>query len=502
MELDFKEVVRCPKCKRFIEKGTKCKCEHSLVDDLVEELKETKNVINTIKEKGKESLWIKRYAILFSSIVIIGIFVEYMLLSENANRHFNSFNFAIFLVGLTAIFVFMLVIVNERTREETLTIHKLLFLLGAIFILSVFLIPIFTKSYISGLAIPMIIFVGIILILISKFSMDFTEIILILILSIGVLLGIFGPVLDAYGFIDSSIYLVATGAGIIVISLIIMCLLRTFQALLSTKVYITIWLEGVFASISASYHEAYGIIQSGSFGILDFTLIGLGLALVCFSLFLFLVKELRDSRADKFIEQGEKNYETRNFSEALYSFESALNIDKNKVRAWLGLALTHEHLGEHEEALRCYSEITRMISDEPNALAGIARVQRRLGLHEESLRNFEKAIDVIKRKEPTNIKALSILYSGKGILLFRMGRDNEALKAFDEAISLDPENIDAICNKGIVLYLLGDNTGAKKNLEKVLDISQKNEVAKIYYERILSREHIESKRYSKTVITI
>jgi hypothetical protein len=114
----------------IFEKGTKCKCEHSLVADLVEELKETKNVINIIKEKGEESLWIKRYAIVFSSIVIIGIFVEYILLSENANRHFSSFNFAIFSVGIVAVLVFMLVIVRERAREETYTIHKILFLFG------------------------------------------------------------------------------------------------------------------------------------------------------------------------------------------------------------------------------------------------------------------------------------------------------------------------------------------------------------------------------------
>ena len=501
MAWDFKEVVRCPRCKRFIEKGTKCRCEHSLVDELVDGLKESMKVMNVIKEKGKESTWIKRYAIVFSSVIIIGIFLEYIILSENANRHFSSFNFAIFAVGIISVLVFMFMVIKERAREQTNTIHKIIFLLGCVFVLSVFLIPVLTKSTIGELAIPVIMFLGIILILISKFSMDFTEIILILCFSLGVLVGIFGPVLSAYGYVASSLYLVALGAGIIIISLFLLCILKSFSALLSTKIYITIWLEGVFASISASYHEAYGIIQSGSFGNLDFTLILFGLSLVCFALFLFAMNDLRERHANSFIENGEANYQMQNFSQALYSFESAISLDKKNIRAYLGLALTHERLGNQEEALRCYSEIIRISANEPNALAGIARVQRRLGLHEESLQSFDKAIQEIKRNEPTNFKALSILKAGKGILLFRMGKDKEAIKSFEDAISLEPENVDALCNKGIVLYLLGDNANAKMDFEKVLSISPENEIAKRYYERILARERIETKKYSASIFS-
>jgi Flp pilus assembly protein TadD len=43
----------------------------------------------------------------------------------------------------------------------------------------------------------------------------------------------------------------------------------------------------------------------------------------------------------------------------------------------------------------------------------------------------------------------------KGIVLGNQGKYNEAIKCFDEAIRLDPKDVDAWNNKGIVLGALG-----------------------------------------------
>ena len=44
----------------------------------------------------------------------------------------------------------------------------------------------------------------------------------------------------------------------------------------------------------------------------------------------------------------------------------------------------------------------------------------------------------------------------KGLALFALGKDNEALGYLDKALSLDPKDADALNGKGVVLAKLGN----------------------------------------------
>ena len=51
-------------------------------------------------------------------------------------------------------------------------------------------------------------------------------------------------------------------------------------------------------------------------------------------------------------------------------------------------------------------------------------------------------------------------WSNKGVALFSLGKYYEAIKAYDEAIQLDPNDAAAWYNKGVALDALGKTTEA------------------------------------------
>jgi tetratricopeptide (TPR) repeat protein len=76
--------------------------------------------------------------------------------------------------------------------------------------------------------------------------------------------------------------------------------------------------------------------------------------------------------------------------------------------------------------------------------------------NQEALEAYDKAIEL----DPNYVQA----YNNKGAALVGLGRYREALEAYDKAIELDPNNVQAYVNKGKVLINL------KREDEKVLRI--------------------------------
>jgi Lipoprotein NlpI, contains TPR repeats len=72
---------------------------------------------------------------------------------------------------------------------------------------------------------------------------------------------------------------------------------------------------------------------------------------------------------------------------------------------------------------------------------GIDRVKREQ--FDDALEFFDRVLEM----NPENADALN----NKGVALYHMNRPTEALKCYDQALSADPENLEALRNKGFVL---------------------------------------------------
>lgn len=66
------------------------------------------------------------------------------------------------------------------------------------------------------------------------------------------------------------------------------------------------------------------------------------------------------------------------------------------------------------------------------------------------------------------------LYLVKRGGLRNLERYEEALELLDKALALDPENSDALHNKGVVLFSLGQREEAIELLDKAIEIDPEN----------------------------
>ncbi len=86
----------------------------------------------------------------------------------------------------------------------------------------------------------------------------------------------------------------------------------------------------------------------------------------------------------------------------------------------------------------------------------------KLNKSDEAIKAYDKAIEINPQ--------ISETWNNKGIALYELNRSDEAMKAYDKAIEINPNNSDAWYNKGLVLYKLNKQYEAMKAYDKVIEI--------------------------------
>ena len=85
-----------------------------------------------------------------------------------------------------------------------------------------------------------------------------------------------------------------------------------------------------------------------------------------------------------------------------------------------------------------------------------------LGKHDEALKSYERAIEI----NPNDAEA----WYNKGAVLGNLGKHDEALKCFDKAIEINPNDAEAYGSLGITLLYLSQYKDAIENLEKAKNL--------------------------------
>ena len=84
------------------------------------------------------------------------------------------------------------------------------------------------------------------------------------------------------------------------------------------------------------------------------------------------------------------------------------------------------------------------------------------GEYEEALKSYDKAIEL----NPDD----ALAWSNKGAALDNLGKHEEAIKSYDKAIKINPDNEIVWSNKGIALHKLGKYEEAVKPFDKALEL--------------------------------
>ena len=90
--------------------------------------------------------------------------------------------------------------------------------------------------------------------------------------------------------------------------------------------------------------------------------------------------------------------------------------------------------------------------------------------------NALKMYDLALKKEPENINALI----DKGVTLQNMGRIKQAIKYYDRALDINPKNLNALVNKGASLHTSKQYEDAIKYYDLALKIDKKYTIALAY----------------------
>jgi putative PEP-CTERM system TPR-repeat lipoprotein len=140
---------------------------------------------------------------------------------------------------------------------------------------------------------------------------------------------------------------------------------------------------------------------------------------------------------------------------------------ESKVRE--GRALAYAGLRDYNEALANLHEAVRLDPESPQPQIALARVL----LSTREAAKAETVIDQVLAKNPRSADALSV----KGQILAVRGAWDDAMHKFNEALEIDPKNLQAHLGRANLYLLHQDATNADKDLNPVLASAPNNAAA-------------------------
>ena len=180
------------------------------------------------------------------------------------------------------------------------------------------------------------------------------------------------------------------------------------------------------------------------------------------------------------------------YNESLVAFDKAielipLNDTRNLALAWDGRANTLAGMGntlddtgrrneakvKREEALNDYGKAIELDRNFTGLEARVysAGILADLGRYSESLAAYDAAIETNPNYPPgDNSMYIAMILTDKGNVLEKIGNHEDALKAFDKAIELFPENAAAWKGKGDVLNNTGKYNDSVKAYDKAIEL--------------------------------
>ena len=145
------------------------------------------------------------------------------------------------------------------------------------------------------------------------------------------------------------------------------------------------------------------------------------------------------SEAMLHLERGKELYHDDLDEKALEAFKQALQIDPEFAEAHFRLGLTHDALGQSEEAQEAYKTAIEKYKkqlarndDDAEAHYNLGQAYAGRSLYSEAVTEYRKATKL--KSDDTDI------YYDLGEALSKLARYDEAVAAFSKALEIDPEN--------------------------------------------------------------
>lgn len=153
--------------------------------------------------------------------------------------------------------------------------------------------------------------------------------------------------------------------------------------------------------------------------------------------------QVKPDDPELWVNLGNALADMKRLPEAVAAYQQSLDIDKNNWAAAYGCGVVFYESGGLEQALSLFNRCVELRPNDSQALHMRASTLRSLRRFEECLRD-NMQVHRLDPKHPVHCNNI-------GDALLWLGRRQEALKWFDKALKLQPDNVDALGNKAVWL---------------------------------------------------
>jgi len=158
-----------------------------------------------------------------------------------------------------------------------------------------------------------------------------------------------------------------------------------------------------------------------------------------------------------------------NMKDALSTYLKALKIYPNYVSALNNAAVIFAYYSKYTESLECYNRAIRNDPKNIESIIGKGSVMVMLKNTDDAILYYKKAL-LVDTKNTDAMKGLSSAY-------LHQKKFEMALPVLNNLLEFLPEDVEMLCNKGIILAEKEDFTGAEECFDKALEIAPANPMA-------------------------
>ena len=215
---------------------------------------------------------------------------------------------------------------------------------------------------------------------------------------------------------------------------------------------------------------------------------------------------LRDIKIRRLFQQGNQLLSQKAYQEAIIKYDHLLRIDSNYYQAWTNRGYALAGLQEYDrmfqschtatiiepqavyawnckgeslhslqrylEAVTAFDRAIELDASDPAFLINRSESLAALKLYDESLIAIERAVAFLEPEndntDPKNSQELAIAFNYKGRALVRQQQYEEAISAYERALSYSPKYFPAQIGKGVALLKLEQYAAATKEFEQIL----------------------------------
>lgn len=176
--------------------------------------------------------------------------------------------------------------------------------------------------------------------------------------------------------------------------------------------------------------------------------------------------------------------------DAVQAFNKSVALNESDTIAWNAYGTSLNDLKKYEEALGAFEKSVSLNDKDATAWYNKGNVERNLNESDKALTSYEKAIELDPQPR---------VWNSKGMALMQLGKNEDAIKAFDSGLKLD-ENLAVLWyNKAGALINLARYDEAMEAVDKAIALDSEYQAAVTLKEQIASKQGTPSEGSPKDV---